>query len=380
VTIVKKKKEEEEEEEEETAEAFTANIRKHRVLEPVVERDTLQPTSGSTTDLSDSFPISETPNDDGGPTTDPSDSPKSEIPYELTLKENFFVLCIALVIVLGVPCVILLVCRCCCECYHDYCEENNNSRETWSPPTTHTNWSPTPSLRETERQINRQYEREMEWRNNRQLNANATSPVPGNNDSRDEFNTHTTYTYSSTVLRNIYFRNNSLPLSLSLSLDDRIELYNKTFNSNGNQLILKNKHIVSKINADKSIIEVCLDIELGDSKDSFSNIKNFIATVDMVEDAKETKMMTNGTCSICLDEFIENDLIVYSESCSHVYHKHCMVSYLATNAQREIYGTLDITDNPCPSCRQNYCQVRDDDLSIVLSGILSTSVTAVDDE
>ena len=46
-----------------------------------------------------------------------------------------------------------------------------------------------------------------------------------------------------------------------------------------------------------------------------------------------------------------------------------MVSYLATNAQREIHGspTLDITDNPCPSCRQpNYCQIRDEDLNTVL--------------
>jgi hypothetical protein len=109
-----------------------------------------------------------------------------------------------------------------------------------------------------------------------------------------------------------------------------------------------------------------LDIGLGASKDfSSNNTNNFITESDTVEDFSKTKMMTNGTCSICIDEFIENDQIVHSESCSHVYHKNCMVSYLATNAQRERYGysTLDITDNPCPSCRQNYCQVRDEDLA-----------------
>ena len=198
-------------------------------------------------------------------------------------------------------------------------------------------------------------------RNNRQFNVNLTDVHPSieNNNSREGVSPRDVVaTYPSPLRSSNYnVRNNTLP-PLSLSLEDRIELYNKAFNSNGNQLILKNKHIVSKINANdsESDIEVCLDIGLDTNKD---------------EDSSETttKMMTNGTCSICLDEFIEHDQIVYSELCSHVYHKHCMVRYLATNAQREIHGspTLDITDNPCPSCRQpNYCQIRDEVLNIVL--------------
>jgi len=215
------------------------------------------------------------------------------------------------------------------------------------------------------RRINRRYERRMENRRiNRQSNANLTYVYPSTgNDSREEVNIN--YTYPSPVRSNNYnVRNNTLPLSLPL--EDRIELYNEVFNSNGNQLILKNKHIVSKINASKSDIEVCLDIELDASKDNFSNDKKFTKESNTVENSSETKMMTrNGTCSICIDVFIEHDQIVYSELCSHVYHKHCMVSYLATNAQREIRGspTLDVTDNPCPSCRKNYCQIRDEDLT-----------------
>ena len=219
---------------------------------------------------------------------------------------------------------------------------------------------------ETESQIN---EREMANRRlNRQRNANLTyvHPSTGNNNSREQVNINDTYPFP--VRSNYNVRNNTLPLSLSL--EDRIKLYNKAFDSNGNQLILKSKHIVSKINAKESDIEVCLDIGLDASKDNFSNNKNLIKESDTVEDASATtKMMTNGICSICIDEFIENDQIVYSELCSHVYHKHCMVSYLATNAQQEIHGspTLDVTDNPCPSCRQpNYCQIRDEDLFTVL--------------
>jgi hypothetical protein len=216
---------------------------------------------------------------------------------------------------------------------------------------------------ETGREIN---ERRRENRRiNRQSNANLTYVYPSTgNDRREEVNVN--YTYPSPVLSN-YVRNKTLPLSLSL--EDRIELYNEVFNSSGNQLILKNKHIVSKINTNKSDIEVCLDIDEDTNKDNFSNNKKFTKESDTVENSSETKMMmTNEICSICIDEFIEHDQIVYSELCSHVYHKHCMVSYLATNAQQEVHGspTLDVTDNPCPSCRKNYCQIRDEDLNTVL--------------
>ena len=34
-----------------------------------------------------------------------------------------------------------------------------------------------------------------------------------------------------------------------------------------------------------------------------------------------------------------------------------MIPYLAHNAQPKTYSTLNVTNNPCPTCRQNYCTV-----------------------
>ena len=39
-----------------------------------------------------------------------------------------------------------------------------------------------------------------------------------------------------------------------------------------------------------------------------------------------------------------------------------MVKYLASHAQRKIKSRLNVRDNPCPTCRQNYCTVTDEDL------------------
>ena len=324
--VAKKKEEEEEETETETEEAVSNNVRIHRVLEPVVERDTLQP--------------SPSPSSNHSPYTyTPYSNNQTGIQSDNGLSRSLKIL------IASICCLFIVLIR--------------------------GKWINRRDEREMEvRRINRRTEREMEVGSILDWNGANEHPSTGNthayhvypsngNDSREEVNINDTYPN--------YARNKSLPLSLSL--EDRIELYSKAFNSNGNQLILKNKHIVSKINANKSDIEVCLDIE-DTIKDDSSNSKNFIKESDTVEDASATtKMMTNGICSICIDEFIENDHIVYSELCSHVYHKHCMVSYLATNAQQEIHGspTLDVTDNPCPSCRQpNYCQIRDEDLFTVL--------------
>merc|ERR1712194_102654 len=82
--------------------------------------------------------------------------------------------------------------------------------------------------------------------------------------------------------------------------------------------------------------------------------------------------MIHGTCVICFEDFLTDDVIVWSNdaSCNHIYHKECMVSYLAQNAQRKIASPLDITDNACPTCRRpDYCVVSDDDLVQILSSI-----------
>jgi len=46
-----------------------------------------------------------------------------------------------------------------------------------------------------------------------------------------------------------------------------------------------------------------------------------------------------------------------NKKCEHFYHKECLVPYLAHNAQPKTYSTLNVNNNPCPTCRQNYCTV-----------------------
>ena len=43
-----------------------------------------------------------------------------------------------------------------------------------------------------------------------------------------------------------------------------------------------------------------------------------------------------------------------------------MVNYLASHAQlRKIKSRLNVSDNPCPTCRQNYCTVNDEDILVM---------------
>jgi len=216
--------------------------------------------------------------------------------------------------------------------------------------------------------------------------------------------------------------NNNNESSLRLSLDDRIELYNKTFDSNGNQLTLKNKHIVKEKQKKKqkkkkkekenegeeeeentSIIKlgngdndppIYLSVEsdrvlkvVGDTMCSkrglvSRNSSNNGSTASLCIDVKEKKKKTvSGTCVICLVEYVKDDVIVLSEdlSCQHVYHKECMVNYLASSAQEKIKRPLAVIDNPCPVCRRpDYCTVCDEDVAQILlqkTAVVATNAT-----
>jgi len=216
--------------------------------------------------------------------------------------------------------------------------------------------------------------------------------------------------------------------NMNLSLEERVELYNTTFTSNGNQLTLKDKHIVPKTKMDNNIpkddveeeekSDAFIDIELGDDKNheisavrpdddgdrsiylSIESDRNLdmgdLSTSRKMEidtsmrslrlDRKGSKedQATNisGTCIICFEEFTKDDVIVWSENenCNHVYHKDCMVNYLASNADRHKTNRttpiLDLSDNPCPTCRQNYCRVRDADIAqMMLKKITAAKTT-----
>merc|ERR1712183_515128 len=90
----------------------------------------------------------------------------------------------------------------------------------------------------------------------------------------------------------------------------------------------------------------------------------------------EKQITTSGKCVICLEEFVKDDVIVWSENetCNHVYHKDCMVNYLASNAECQ-ETTMKLDDNPCPACRQNYCHVRDEDIAQLMQKKISAKAT-----
>jgi len=247
---------------------------------------------------------------------------------------------------------------------------------------------------------------------------------------------------------------------LNFTLKERIELYNKTFDSNGNQLTLKNKHIKTKTS--KSISEggnknnssIFLDIELGgktndyddkeyveqnaeknnddddpsiyvsveserrltrhlDDDDYDDSMKDEIMATSTDDTSTSTKSLCldldpdhnnkkdknkgndkdkkgndkdkekqlfSGTCIVCLEEFMKDDVIIWSQdpNCPHIYHKECMVNYLASRAQRsKINSTLNVNDNPCPTCRQNYCTVKDEDIVKLMVQKVAASTSSV---
>jgi len=48
----------------------------------------------------------------------------------------------------------------------------------------------------------------------------------------------------------------------------------------------------------------------------------------------------DGTCALCLDEYAEGDIVVWSDlNCSHVFHKECLMQWLCKGKKH------------CPVCR-----------------------------
>ena len=101
---------------------------------------------------------------------------------------------------------------------------------------------------------------------------------------------------------------------------------------------------------------ICISSERG--QDTMSKVSNSIQG-STNSSTSSNQNMVPGMCIICFDEFITGDVIVWSDNkhCEHFYHKECLVPYLAHNAQPKTYSTLNVNNNPCPTCRQNYCTV-----------------------
>lgn len=198
-----------------------------------------------------------------------------------------------------------------------------------------------------------------------------------------------------------------------LTTEDWIQLYNKTFDSNGNTTTLTSENIVGH---SKDFV----DIELGgqgnaadgdgekkytggaDGNDDSSSLYLSLDTNNLTSSrkslvrlspAEDTKI--SGTCIICFDEFVAGDEVVWAEGrkapkhdgddaeqnrnhhdCKHVFHKDCMVRYLASNSHRRFkksaaFEGAEGIENPCPTCRQPFCTLSDEDLEMAIQTKLS---------
>ncbi len=88
-----------------------------------------------------------------------------------------------------------------------------------------------------------------------------------------------------------------------------------------------------------------------------------ISTRRLAHPGDSRKKIVRGHCVICLEDMSCGQMVVWSEtkSCKHVYHKKCLVSFLAHNKRQQIerqrrpQQTPD--NNPCPTCRQPFVTV-----------------------
>lgn len=73
----------------------------------------------------------------------------------------------------------------------------------------------------------------------------------------------------------------------------------------------------------------------------------------------KTKKIIGVHCTICLDDIEAEETIVWSEteSCPHIFHKKCLVPFLAFNKERQLKlpaHRRQEVQNPCPTCRQSF--------------------------
>jgi hypothetical protein len=73
-------------------------------------------------------------------------------------------------------------------------------------------------------------------------------------------------------------------------------------------------------------------------------------------------------CAICLDSYQTGQVVAWSSGCRHTFHQDCISHYLA---KKMIGG-----DAPCPSCRQKFCDLPDEQsLTFSSSSIASNDAT-----
>lgn len=203
------------------------------------------------------------------------------------------------------------------------------------------------------------------------------------------------------------------PLALKIAkmnAQERMELYNKAFDENKHQTVIQESSIIvnkSECNDaedDSSVIVAAQDedpsiylaleearsirrstiltrssvlgIDLASSTDlnastrtkhSRSSLVHPRISVDIENGFSQEKSsidknnnnnnLVRGNCVICFEDIQAGETVVWSEekSCPHVYHKECMVAYLA-HKKRSI-KEIELDENPCPTCRRKFVTV-----------------------
>lgn len=71
----------------------------------------------------------------------------------------------------------------------------------------------------------------------------------------------------------------------------------------------------------------------------------------------DNRNLVHGNCAICFEDMKAGETVVWGENkaCQHVFHKHCMVSYLSHKKQK--LAEIKRDENPCPICRRKFVTV-----------------------
>lgn len=201
------------------------------------------------------------------------------------------------------------------------------------------------------------------------------------------------------------------PLAVKISkmnAQERMELYNKAFEENKHQTVIQASSILrgdpndtttSDTEDDSSEMEDDPSIYLAlETARSVRRSKSTKLVVDMAsaelheKSTKEDETKTNkanrrrsslihprvstldiehggttidsassnivrGNCVICFEDIEAGETVVWSENkaCQHVYHKECMVAYLAH--KKRTTKEIERDENPCPTCRRKFVTV-----------------------
>ena len=90
---------------------------------------------------------------------------------------------------------------------------------------------------------------------------------------------------------------------------------------------------------------------------SITDVENLLSETQSTSMTTEERHIVRGNCVICFEDMQAGERVVWSESksCPHVYHKDCMVAYLAHKKQTK--EEIEQDENPCPMCRQKFVTV-----------------------